>query len=665
MPKVEGHTLRFQIEPFEPSESHGSADRRIRLFVDGAVEPAAEEIGKLSFEGPTKAALAAIQEGNASEKQVLEGGSALWERLRTGTIGAALEPLREEGGKLHLYLALRSADELLPWEALVDVVSRKRLAATYDYVLIRHPERELRATRARARPLSLLTVVPGRTRLRVDKEMADIRRAFEDHGVAVEYGDPLCERVTVDTLRDCLAHKIAKDGTPYEIIHFIGHGLIGTDGVPKLQLNDDGSGEHELPPSSLASLLEGNPPRLVVLNACSSGSGTEVKGLAGFGQELLGAGVQAVVAMQHAIEDKLASSFAREFYRKLAQSGRADAAVTAGRQYLLQKQTADTAMTFSIPVLFEAPGVEPLFDLSAGPRVEAAAESPAAEPAEPRVSVPPLLMEAVSEGWCIPVLGPSLSSPSRGSTGPAWTPGTLAAALAKKCQFPEQTIVTAMSQFGERIDHMVLQRVCQHFEEVLKRHPLTSEVKKCLSSMRTIPKLHENLSSWHVPGFVCSHFDGLLTEAFESCGFRCREINSPDQHASAADPDPLIVHMRGSIRDERSLCLTGEDHDRLLDAMTRMDATNSAVSGLVAARDGMCLLLLGVTAWDPWLRHLLWRMVPRDSYTRNTLYIVQPHPTAADKAAWGGFEVEWIPETPEDVVAAITKRVASSTEARK
>ena len=99
--------------------------------------------------------------------------------------------------------------------------------------------------------------------------------------------------------------------------------------------------------------------------------------------------------------------------------------------------------------------------------------------------------------------------------------------------------------------------------------------------------------------------------------------------------------------------------------MMRMDSRSSGVSGLVAARNGTCLLLLGATAWDPWLRHLLWRIVPRDSYDRNPLYIVQPHPTDADRAAWGGFAVRWIEEAPEDVVAAITERVAATAEVRR
>ncbi len=652
--------LLFRIDPCE-----APADRRIQLFVDSAAKPVAEEIAKLSFEGSTRAALAALQDGNASEAQILLGGNALWERLRTGAIGAALESLRDEGQKLHIQLALQPADESLPWEALVDDC-RRRLAASHDYVLVRHPDRKLRPTRRRTGPISLLTVVPERTRLKVDGELIAIRRAFEERGVAVHSGEPLHGRVTVDTLRDHLERKVALDGRPYEILHFIGHGIVGTDGVPKLQLNDDMSGEYEISPSSLASLLEGMAPRLVVLNACHAGSAAEVKGLAGFGQELLGAGVQAIVAMQRAIRNDLAIDFAIGFYGELAQSGRVDAAVTAGRRRLHQKQQTDTATAFSIPVLFEVPGVEPLFDIPVHTRVEPAAEHAAPANAAARINVPAPLVKAVSQGWCIPVLGPSLNTPARDGGSPAWTPGTLAEMLAKKCQFPEQTVVAALSQLGERLDHMVLQRVCEHFEKQSERFPLNDEVRSFMGSVQTIPRIHEHLASWPVPGFVCSHFDGFLARAFELRGRPFRAINSPDEHAPPAEAgSPLIVHLRGSIRDEHSLCLTGADHDRLLDAMMRMDARSSGVSGLVAARNGTCLLLLGTTAWDPWLRHLLWRIVPRDSYERNPLYIVQPHPTEADRAAWGGFAVRWIEEAPEDVVAAITERMSGAGEVRK
>jgi hypothetical protein len=611
MPTGAGHTLLFQIDPLE-----GTAERRIRLFVDGAPQAVAEDRVKLSFEGPTKAALAAIQAGKASEVQVKTGGLALWERLRTGAIGQALEPLRtRDAGALHVRLALHADDEGLPWEALYDD-RRQRLAASNAYVLVRDPDGRLPAPRARSGPLSLLAVAPGRTRLRVDAELAAIRQAFEHHGVAVQIAKPLFDRVTVDTLRERLAAKLRTDGAPYEILHFIGHGVVGTDGVPKLQLNDDGPGDHEIPPSSLASLLQGGAamqasvgpqpdcaPRLVVLNACHSGSAAEARGLAGFGQELLSAGVRAVVAMQRAIRDDLAIDFAIAFYRELARSGRVDGAVTVGRQWLHQKQESDTATAFSTPVLFEVPDIEPVFEVSAAARVLA---------------------------------GPAL----------AFAPAARGVSV----------------QLGERLDHMLLQRVCEHFSAKQKgRPPLIKEIKGFLAGLREVPKIHDHLSSWPVPGFVCSHFDGFLTRAFEARGRAFRAIHSPDKPAPTSASDaPLIVNLRGSIADDSSLRLTGADHDRLLDAMMRMDAQSSGVAGLVTAYSGTCLLLLGATAWDPWLRHLLWRMVPRDSHENNTLYIVQRHPTDADKAAWGGFTVEWIDQTAEDVVAAITERVVEA-----
>jgi hypothetical protein len=106
MSKEGRRTLLFRIDPCE-----SPTDRRIRLFVDDAAEPIAEEIGKLAFEGSTKAALAALQDDTASEAQLLLGGNALWERLRTGAIGAALESFRDEGQRLHIQLALQPADE--------------------------------------------------------------------------------------------------------------------------------------------------------------------------------------------------------------------------------------------------------------------------------------------------------------------------------------------------------------------------------------------------------------------------------------------------------------------------------------------------------------------------------------------------------------------------
>jgi len=482
MSKEGEHTLLFRIEPGE-----GRDDRRIRLFIDGAAEPAAEELASFSFEGSIRAALVALEAGNASESQVLVGGNALWERLRTGAIGSELEPLRSKGGQLRLQLALGPADERLPWEAMIDDYGKSVAAAVRNYVLVRHPGRKLRPIATRSGPLSVLTVVPGRTRLSIDGELMAIRRTFEERGIAVQQHDSLSDRVTVDSLRDRLDRKVEMDGRPYEILHFIGHGVVGTDGVPKLRLNDDASGTHEISPAALAAVVDADPPRLVVLNACHAGSAAEVKGLAGFGQELLGAGVRAVVAMQQAIRNDLAIDFAIAFYGELAQSGRVDAAVTAGRRRLRQKQGPETATAFSIPVLFEAPDIEPLFDLSARMReVSAPGRGRAVAAAHVPVTVPLALVKAVSQGWCIPVLGPSLSTPARDG-GPAWTPGALAEVLASKCEFPEQPIVDALSRLGDRLDHMVLQRVCEHFENTSNRPPLNDEVRGFLGAVQAAP----------------------------------------------------------------------------------------------------------------------------------------------------------------------------------
>jgi hypothetical protein len=652
------HTLLFRIEPAGNGEPD---DRKIQLFIDEAKDAVAEEIASLKLEGSIGYALVAILAGKATEGQLLAAGSALWERLRTGAIGAALEPLRNADGHLCIRLAMSPADAWYPWETMVDEY-RKRLAAAPGYTVVRHPDRavSLRAPRARRGPLSILTVVPGSTGLNIDSEIMAIQRAFEVSGIQVGK-DPLRDRVSVGAWQRRLAAKIAADGAPYDIVHFIGHGLLSTDdGMPKLQLNDDaGTGIHEMGPAALAALFDGNAPRLVVLSACHSGAAAEAKGLVGFGQELMGAGVQAVVAMQQAIRNDHAIDFAVAFYGELAQSGNVHRAVTAGRVCLLQRMQADTAMAFSIPVLFAMPGAEVLFPPIATAQPAAPPIAPQIAPLAAPITVPDALVDSVLEGLCIPVLGPSLTTLWRGSAAPAWTPGSLALTLANKGHFPEQTVVKAMADLAERLDHMVLQRVCQHFEKIRKRARLVAEIKASIGAANTVSEIHQRLSTWPVPGFVCTHFDGLLTRAFQRTRRAFREVTSLDERGPAADDStPLLVHLRGSIDDENSLCLTEADHDRLLDAMMRMDRTNAAVAGLVTSRAGTSLLLLGTTAWDPWLRHLLWRMIPRDSYDQNTLYIAQSKPSEADKAAWSGFAVEWIDAAPEDVVAAITDRVA-------
>ncbi|WP_437483025.1 CHAT domain-containing protein [Sorangium sp. So ce1014] len=604
-------------------------------------------------------ALDAISAGTASQAQIQNGGNALWERLRAGTIGAELEPLRDENVPLAIRLDVSGADEAIPWEAMIDD-RRKRPAAAHDRVLVRHARHAPAAKGPRATPLSVLIVVPGRSGLPVDAEIPAIAQAFRDRGVAIRGGkcDVLRTRVTTTALSRAFEAKIAADGAPYDIVHFIGHGIVGTDGVPALELNGQGDEMHEMPPAALTSMIEAGPPALIVLNACHSGAAAETKGLVGFGQELVAAGVRAVVAMQQAIRNDLAIEFADAFYGELARCGRVDLATTAGRRRLLQKQQADTAGAFAIPVLFLAHQAETLFVPSQAQEVRPAATTPVIGPPPPPLAIPEQLLTAVRGGWCIPVLGPALVTPTRDGGALSWTPGPLAQHLAQKCQFPEQSILQAMTTLGHRIDHLVLQRVCQHYEKLRARPALLREVKAVFEQEQRIPAIHERLSSWPVPGFVCTHFDGFLERAFKRSVRAYHAVSSLEARApSASESGPLLVHLRGSASEPNTLRLTEADHDRLLDAMNRMDRETSAVFGLVTAQAGRSLLVLGASSWDPWLRHLLWTLIPRDSYEQNTVFIAHHGHTKADEAAWSAFAVEWINAAPEDVVAAITEQL--------
>jgi CHAT domain-containing protein len=115
-----------------------------------------------------------------------------------------------------------------------------------------------------------------------------------------------------------------------------------------------------------------------VLNACEAAQTAPQDPLAGIATSLMEYGVPAVVAMQFAITDDGALTFADEFYTALADGYAVDAAVTQGRRAL----AADSDVEWGTPVLFMRVADGRLFDLEdvPSPSPPTTANEPKPEP---------------------------------------------------------------------------------------------------------------------------------------------------------------------------------------------------------------------------------------------------------------------------------------------
>lgn len=170
--------------------------------------------------------------------------------------------------------------------------------------------------------------------------------------------DPAWEVVELDPpTKDALRQKLRED---FQIIHFHGHGHFERDQEKErgyLLLCDDKNAPDILTDEELAGYLDGKNIRLVVLNGCSTATGSEFIPLAGVARCIARASsIPAVVAMQAPVREEVAIEFTNRFYHELSSGMAIDWAVLEGR-YAIHSLTTKTAppcppLSWAIPVLF-------------------------------------------------------------------------------------------------------------------------------------------------------------------------------------------------------------------------------------------------------------------------------------------------------------------------
>lgn len=129
--------------------------------------------------------------------------------------------------------------------------------------------------------------------------------------------------VNLDELKEIIRDQ---EKTPH-VIHFIGHGKVG-----ELFFEDRDGQRVPVSEETLLVTLQNAPSlRLVLLNACRTAASEALDGQLGVAQSLADAGIPAVIAMQFAVSDDAAETFADEFYKVIAEGKTIEQAVTWGR----------------------------------------------------------------------------------------------------------------------------------------------------------------------------------------------------------------------------------------------------------------------------------------------------------------------------------------------
>lgn len=284
-----------------------------------------------------------------------EIGEQLFRALFRGDVGSLfdrtlgeIETCPHVGLRIKLKFDLRRTERLaaLPWELLReergDFLALDRQTPIVRYLEVKQRRVSQLALSDRLRILAVVSPA-GDAALDLEREEHYLRGAFTDSNVELTV-------VHAPSLEELRQRLLDED---FHVLHFMGHGRHGGRGG-HLVFADKKGIRKEVSGSTLAAQLRGiSALRLVFLNACQSAQSPSRAGsdpFAGVASALVGAGVPAVLAMQHSISDTAATTFSRAFYMQLAKGTPIDTASVEGR-LAVQRAEPDTA-EWCLPVLF-------------------------------------------------------------------------------------------------------------------------------------------------------------------------------------------------------------------------------------------------------------------------------------------------------------------------
>lgn len=257
---------------------------------------------------------------------------SVFDRELMGCWRSSLDQAEAKGMGLRLRLRLHAPELIdLPWEYLYYPALNRFLVWAVETPLVRfvdlpQPMQPL----AVAPPLRILAMISNP----VETSGLDVEHEWEQLNAALEKliapGLVELERLSVATLS--ALHAQLRRG-PYHIFHFIGHGVFDEQAQDGMLLLEDEQGRGQrVSGQKLGMLLHNHRQlRLAVLNACEGARVARSDPFAGAALSLVQQGIPAVIAMQFEITDVAAITFAREFYRALADGYPVDSAMVEAR----------------------------------------------------------------------------------------------------------------------------------------------------------------------------------------------------------------------------------------------------------------------------------------------------------------------------------------------
>ena len=300
-------------------------------------------------------ALQLVEQERTNETLLKGLGGRLYDGLFPPGVHAHLRATAAVAGALGLGVRLRLILEppelaALPWELMYDAQTNTFLANSTQSAVsryIRVPQAQ-RASAEASPPLKILVVISSPHDYQpadLDADEALLRDALAEQLAAGRVEMDVIKRATVGEINQALRAR------PYNIVHYLGHGLFRED-TGYIVLEDDDGGARFVEEETFSNFFLGNRSLgLVVLTACQGAMTSPHRALAGIAPRLVARGIPAVIAMQYRIALDTARLFSNEFYRTLALGWPVDAAIQTTRNAISLELGLDRH-DFAIPVLF-------------------------------------------------------------------------------------------------------------------------------------------------------------------------------------------------------------------------------------------------------------------------------------------------------------------------
>jgi tetratricopeptide (TPR) repeat protein len=266
-------------------------------------------------------------------------GSRLYQKVFTTEITRVWSEHKKKANELSVLcirIALEASElEAIPWETLYD--GEEFLAAGAGSTISRLPldVQSLGERPPVPAPLRLLALIsspldlPEHSRLQMEREQEILLEAINDPSGQGRLQIEFEEEVKLEILDSDLE-------TPYQILHFSGHGIAAEAGGGLLLEDARGNSRPTSVADVMQSLQRGERSlRLVVLSGCQTARTLDIAGLRDMARGLLRRGIPSVIAMQFSISDHGGLKFAEEFYSRIAVGRPVEMAIHSARRALI------------------------------------------------------------------------------------------------------------------------------------------------------------------------------------------------------------------------------------------------------------------------------------------------------------------------------------------